>query len=70
MEPVKKTCYFCSINAKTIDYKNGELLRKFVNYQFKILPRRRTGTCSKHQRLLTSTIKHARHMAILPFVSH
>ena len=70
MNNTKKTCYFCSLNANSVDYKNAELLRKFVNYQFKILPRKRTGTCARHQRMLAQSIKHARHMAFLPFVAH
>jgi small subunit ribosomal protein S18 len=61
-------CYFCSQNLKQIDYKNIEVLRRFVSSQYKILPRRKTGVCSRHQRKLAQAIKRARFMALLPFV--
>lgn len=61
-------CYFCSQNLKEIDYKNTELLKRFISSQCKILPRRKTGVCSRHQRKLAQAIKRARFMALLPFV--
>jgi len=63
----EKTCYFCSTNVKWIDYKDPALLRKFVSMQAKVMPTKRTGTCSKHQRQLAQSVKRARLMAILPY---
>lgn len=62
----KKQCYFCT-SVKWIDYKNTELLKKFISLQAKIMPPRRTGTCAKHQRELAEAIKKARFMSLLPF---
>jgi small subunit ribosomal protein S18 len=66
----RKVCNFC-VQAKerpvTIDYKNVDLLRKYVSDRGKILPRRVMGTCAKHQRELTIAIKRSRHVALLPF---
>jgi len=64
----KKHCYFCVNNINEIDYKDTDILRRFVSSYEKILPRRKKGTCSKHQRKLSSAIKRARIMALLPFV--
>ena len=64
----KKVCYFTKNNVKFIDYKDVELLKKFVSERGKILPRRVTGTSAKYQRMLTTAIKRARHMALLPYV--
>jgi small subunit ribosomal protein S18 len=64
----EKQCHFCVNNMKEIDYKNAELLRRFINSYMKILPRKRTGSCSWHQRKLATAIKRARVMALLPFV--
>lgn len=61
-------CYFCSQNLKEIDYKDKELLRRFVSQQAKIIDPRFTNVCAKHQRMLAAAIKRARFMAILPFV--
>jgi len=66
---VPKTCYFCSHNISEIDYKDVELLKRFLSSYVKILPRDKTGTCARHQRKLTRAIKRARHVALLPFVS-
>jgi small subunit ribosomal protein S18 len=66
---MNKTCYFCQENIEIIDYKNAELLRQFLSGQKKILPPRRTGVCSKHQRGLAHAIKRARFMALLPFTN-
>ncbi|MDF2699928.1 MAG: ribosomal protein [Haloplasmataceae bacterium] len=70
----RKVCSFCVTDHKNpefkpavIDYKNSDLLRKYVSDRGKISPRRITGTCAKHQRELTISIKRARHMALLPF---
>jgi small subunit ribosomal protein S18 len=64
-----RVCQFCAEKAKAIDYKQVELLKRFVNEQGKIRSRRQTGTCARHQRLLARAIKRARHMALLPFAA-
>ena len=63
----RKVCTFCVEKATSIDYKDVAKLRKFLSERSKILPRRITGTCAKHQRQLTVAIKRARVMALLPF---
>ncbi|EAD8730994.1 30S ribosomal protein S18 [Listeria monocytogenes] len=65
----KKVCYFASNGITHIDYKDVELLKKFVSERGKILPRRVTGTSAKYQRKLTVAIKRSRQMALLPFVA-
>lgn len=65
--PRKKVCAFCEAKAAGIDYKDVAQLKKFVSERGKILPRRISGTCAKHQRELTIAIKRARHVALLPF---
>ena len=65
----KKVCAFCADKIEHIDYKDVPRLRKFVSERSKILPRRITGTCAKHQRQLTVAVKRARHIAILPYIS-
>ncbi|MBD8026712.1 30S ribosomal protein S18 [Ureibacillus sp. 179-F W5.1 NHS] len=65
----RKVCYFTSNNITHIDYKDVDLLKKFISERGKILPRRVTGTSAKYQRKLTSAIKRARIMALLPFVA-
>lgn len=62
-----KFCQFCSDSKIAIDYKNVELLSRFINETGKIRPRRQTGTCAKHQREVATAIKNARHIALLPF---
>ncbi len=62
----KKVCTFCG-KDNVIDYKDANKLRKYISEGGKILPRRITGTCAKHQRELTVAIKRARHLAILPY---
>ena len=62
----KKVCVLCSDNFE-LDYKNADQLKKFVNDKGKILPRRTTGACAKHQRELTVAIKRARNLALLPY---
>jgi len=69
IKPEKK-CFFCVNSVKDIDYKDTRLLRRFINYHMKILPRKRTGTCSWHQRKLATAIKRARIIALLPFSSN
>ena len=64
----KKSCYFCQNKIKEIDYKNPELLSRFLSPFGSILPARKTGVCAKHQRKLAQAIKRARHLALLPFV--
>ena len=65
----KKVCAFCADKVDEIDYKDTARLRKFVSERAKILPRRVTGTCAKHQRELTTAIKRARQVALLPYVA-
>jgi small subunit ribosomal protein S18 len=65
----KKVCKFCTQKLK-IDYKDADTLRRFVTERGKILPRRITGTCAKHQRALALAIKRARILALLPFVAN
>lgn len=67
MRPRRKVCYFDKNKIPYIDYKDGELLKRFVSPGGKILPRHVTGTCAKHQRELAKAIKNARYMALLPF---
>lgn len=68
--PRPKVCQFCVDKVKTIDYKQYDMLRRFVSDRGKIRPRRQTGTCARHQRHLGVAIKRARHLALLPFVSN
>ncbi|NLJ83885.1 MAG: 30S ribosomal protein S18 [Halanaerobiaceae bacterium] len=63
-----KTCYFCANKDKEIDYKDVRTLQRFITDRAKIIPRRITGTCAKHQRAVTREIKRARQIALLPFV--
>jgi len=63
----KKICKFCENTELIIDYKDFKTLRRFVTEQGKIIPRRITGACSKHQRQLTKEIKKARNIALLPY---
>jgi small subunit ribosomal protein S18 len=65
----RKVCAFCVDKIKQIDYKNPNKLRKYVSDRGKILPRRATGTCASHQRVLTRAIKRAREIALLPFTA-
>ena len=64
----KKVCYFTKNNIEYIDYKDTELLKKFISPNGKIIPRRVTGTSAKYQRMLAVAIKRARQMALLPYV--
>lgn len=63
----RKVCTFCVEKAENIDYKDVNKLKKFVTEKGKILPRRMTGVCAKHQRALSEAIKKARIVALLPF---
>ena len=63
----KKVCIFCGKEAPEISYKNVETLKKYVSERGKILPRRITGTCARHQRAVTTAIKRARHIALMPY---
>ena len=65
----KKVCSFCQDKVDYIDYKDVAKLRRYISERAKILPRRITGTCAKHQRQLTEAIKRARHIALLPFTA-
>jgi small subunit ribosomal protein S18 len=65
----KKVCRFCTQKLK-IDYKDADTLRRFITERGKILPRRITGTCAKHQRALSEAIKRARVLALLPYVAN
>ncbi len=65
----RKVCTFCVEKADYIDYKDVAKLRRFTSERAKILPRRITGTCAKHQRALTTAIKRARQIALLPYTS-
>ncbi|MBN1939800.1 MAG: 30S ribosomal protein S18 [Candidatus Aminicenantes bacterium] len=67
--PKKKFCRFCQRNVKFIDYKNSDILKKYVPDRGRISPRRVTGTCAFHQRKLAAAVKRARHMALLPYVT-
>ena len=64
----KKVCSFCVDHVEEIDYKDVAKLKRFVTEKGKILPRRQTGTCARHQRAVTTAIKRAREMALLPYV--
>ncbi len=63
----KKVCILCSDKNFVLDYKNPEQLRKFINEKGKILPRRATGACAKHQRDITLAVKRCRQIALLPY---
>ena len=65
----RKVCAFCVDKTDSIDYKDIAKLRKFVTERGKILPRRISGTCAKHQRQLTEAVKRARNIALLPFTT-
>ncbi|WP_324669047.1 30S ribosomal protein S18 [Geochorda subterranea] len=65
----RKVCAFCVDKVEWIDYKDPNRLRKYMTERAKILPRRITGNCARHQRQLTMAIKRARHLALLPFVA-
>jgi small subunit ribosomal protein S18 len=65
----QKPCRFCVEKISWIDHKDEHLLRRFVSERGKIVPRRQSGVCALHQRMLTTAIKRARHLALLPFTA-
>jgi small subunit ribosomal protein S18 len=67
MRPRRKICAFCVDKSKDIDYKDVAKLKRFLTERGKIQPRRTSGVCAKHQRLLAMAIKRARHVALLPY---
>lgn len=67
--PRIRSCYFCTNALEEIDYTDQRTLQRFVSSYGKIAPRRRTGTCVRHQRMLMHAIKRARFMALMPFTS-
>lgn len=64
---IGKQCFFCSQNTRVIDYKDAELLKRFLTPQAKILSSKKAGICAKHQRKLSLAVKRARFMALLPY---
>lgn len=64
-----KHCLFCIERERNVDYKDPQTLRRFINQRAKIMPTKRTGACTKHQRLVATAIKQARFMALLPYTS-
>lgn len=65
----RKVCAFCVDHVREIDYKEVNKLKRYLSDRAKIEPRRKTGTCAKHQRMLTVALKNARHMALLPYTA-
>ena len=65
----KKVCPFCADKSLVLDYKNPMALRRFITDRGKMVPRRISGMCAKHQRHLSTAIKRARHIALLPFTT-
>jgi small subunit ribosomal protein S18 len=65
----RKVCAFCAEKVEEIDYKDIQRLKKFLSDRSKILPRRITGNCAKHQRFLTTAVKRARFIALIPYIS-
>ncbi len=66
--PKRRRCAFCIDKNEAIDYKDSSKLHHYISDRGKIMPRRRTGTCARHQRVLAVAIKRARHLALLPYV--
>ena len=65
----KKVCQFCADKMDFVDYKDTEMLKKYITERGKILPKRITGTCAIHQRAVTRAVKRARTVALLPYVA-
>jgi small subunit ribosomal protein S18 len=65
----RRVCSFCVDKVEYIDYKDPSRLRRYISDRGKIEPRRKTGTCARHQRMLTLALKRARHLALLPFTA-
>lgn len=68
MRRPRKVCPICEANARIIDYKDERLLQRFITERGKIIPRRLSGMCARHQRQLGTAIKRARNIALLPFI--
>jgi small subunit ribosomal protein S18 len=66
---IKRNCYLCANKITTLDYKDVATLRRFMSPHAKIMNRKKTGSCQTHQRMVTTALKRARHMAFLPFVA-
>ena len=64
----RKVCAFCADKTTSIDYKDVNRFRKYITEKGKIVPRRQTGACARHQRMVTQAIKRARYMALIPYV--
>ena len=64
-----KGCYFCENKKEIIDYKDEKQMRRYVDERGKIVDRRKTGLCARHQRIISQDVKRARHIALLPFVA-
>ncbi|PIR70384.1 MAG: 30S ribosomal protein S18 [Candidatus Niyogibacteria bacterium CG10_big_fil_rev_8_21_14_0_10_42_19] len=64
-----KQCYFCTSNIKSINYKDAEVLKRFLSPQSKILPKRKTSVCAKHQRKMAQAVKRARVLGLVPFMT-
>jgi len=69
MRKKRKVCAFCAEKLDDIDYKDVARIKKFLSERSKILPRRITGNCAKHQRFLTTAVKRSRHIALIPYIS-
>ncbi len=67
--PKRKVCPFCVDKSRRIDYKEVEMLRRFISDRGRMEPRHRTGVCAKHQRLLSTALKRARYLALLPYTA-
>jgi len=67
--PKRRVCPFCVDRSRKIDYKEADALRRFISDRGKMEPRHRTGVCAKHQRLLSTAIKRARYLALLPYTA-
>jgi len=65
----RRICRFCEEKELFVDYKDDKRLLRFTTEQGKIIPRRTSGTCARHQRMLTTAIKRARHLALVPYIS-
>lgn len=65
----QKQCFYCTNGIKEIDYKDSKNLQRFLSSYAKILPRKKTGICAKHQRKLAQAVKRARHMALIPYTT-
>ena len=64
-----KQCYFCTSSRSVIDYKEAEVLRRFMSSQARIYPRRKSGLCARHQRELSAAVKQARYLALVPITT-